>query len=130
MKAVPLHPTTEKPLAANHVNLHAAKHVESHSIKDSVVFGILVSLPGFIILGLLIGNDRVPGSYYTYGLSTFFWPTVAMIALGTAVGGSLGFVFGSIAHASDPVPETANAVEAAPEKKGHSIGLRLHSHRH
>jgi hypothetical protein len=89
---------------------------------------MLITIACFLPLGVLIGIDRAPGSFYVYGFSCFIWPMVSVIALGVAIGGSLGYVFGAIGHASDPV----QAAEAAPEKaaKQNRVHLSLHSHRH
>ncbi len=110
-------------------NLHASSHVDSHSIHDAVMFGMKITIACFLPFGLLIGNNRVPGSYYTYGLSCFIWPVISCIVLGAAIGASLGYVFGAIGHASDPISETTEAApEAKKAEKRHGIHLTLHSH--
>lgn len=96
-------PLNEKRIDHVHGQLHVQAHVDEHSIRDAVFFGMKITTACCIPLGLFIGNDRAQGSYYTYGLSCFFWPMVFCIALGIVVGGSLGYVFGAIGHASDPV---------------------------
>jgi len=95
-------------------------HMISHSpennpsIGAATVFAAGMTALLFSFLGLLIGLDRAPGSFYTYGLSCLFWPVTSMIALGALVGGSLGFVFGAIAHSSDEPTVTAVKVNASP----------------
>jgi len=131
-RSMPLTATPPATEIAAPAQLHSTQHVDSHSIKDAVIFGMKFTIGCFIPLGLLIGNDRAPGSYYTYGLSCFIWPMISCIALGAMIGGSLGYVFGAIGHASDPVSQSTEAPAAIEKKvaKSHHIHLSLHSHRH
>jgi len=105
--------TPETAIKVVHPNLHTTEHVESHNTGDSIIYGAKICVACFIILGLFIGYNRTPGSFYTYGLSCFVWPMISCIALGAIVGGALGFVFGAIAHASDPV--NAGPDQSAPQ---------------
>jgi hypothetical protein len=124
----------------NQSSTGANQHPISHSphnnpsIAASSFFGMVMTAGLFAFLGLLIGLDRAPGSFYSYGLSCFFWPIVSMILLGSVVGGSLGYVFGAIAHASDDTTEeviapvgTANVQVKAHKATGR---LTLHLPRH
>jgi len=122
-------PHTQETSSHLPANLHAAKHVDSHSIGDSVKYGMLITIGCFIPLGVMIGMDRAPGSFYVYGFSCFIWPMISCIGLGAAIGGSLGYVFGAIGHASDPTPEPGTE-PVAKVAKSHGIHLSLHSHRH
>lgn len=119
------------------VNTESNHHPISHSphnnpsIAAASLYGMAITAVLFAILGFCIGLDRAPGSFYAYGLSCFFWPIVSMTALGCAVGGSLGFVFGSIAHASDVAPEESEATIVVKESKPVSHNrLTLHLPRH
>ena len=122
----------------NKTTAGANQHPISHSVHNNpsiaatALYGAALTAGLFVPLGLLIGLDRAPGSFYSYGLSCFFWPGVSMVLLGSIVGASLGFVFGSIAHGSDdPTPESA-AVSPNKVNAGHkgSAGLSLHLPRH
>ena len=112
------------------------KHVHSPhdnpSILMSSLYGMAITTALFVPLGLFIGFDRAPGAFYQYGLSCFIWPVVGMMALGSVVGGSLGYVFGAIAHCMDD-PELVAADKAAAKISTQSKGsgrLTLHLPRH
>ena len=98
----------------NHQPISHSPH-NNPSIAAASLFGMAITAVLFAILGFCIGLDRAPGSFYAYGLSCFFWPIVSMTVLGSLVGGSLGFVFGSIAHASDVAPEETPATISTRE---------------
>jgi hypothetical protein len=104
MQSVATH-TSEKHFDKAQPIVHVVEHVDEHSIRDAVFFGMKITIACCIPLGLFIGNDRAQGSYYAYGLSCFFWPMLFAVAIGAAIGSSLGYVFGVIGHASDPVKE-------------------------
>lgn len=113
------------------------KHVHSPhdnpTILASSLYGMAITAGLFAILGMFIGYDRAPGAFYAYGLSCFIWPMVGMIALGSVVGGSLGYVFGAIAHCNDDVAlveaEKVSSSKTSTPSKG-SGRLTLHLPRH
>jgi hypothetical protein len=109
--------------------LHPQVHVDNHSIYDAVRFSTILSIICFLPFGLLVGIDRGPGPFLTYGLSYFFWPMVAAVGLGAMFGGGLGFIIGAIMHASDPTPEPTkvDVPKATPPEKIGPVGLTLHS---
>ncbi len=119
------------------VNTETNQHPISHSphnnpsILAASLFGMAITAALFAVLGIFIGFDRAQGSFYAYGLSCFFWPVVSMVALGAVVGGSLGFVFGHIGHASDVAPEGSEAPAAVRRNKPVTQNrLTLHLPRH
>jgi len=98
---------------------HAHSPGDNPSIGAATLYGMALTAALFVPLGILIGIDRAPGSFYTYGLSCFVWPVASMVVLGGIVGAALGFTFGSIAHSSDDVPEvpaTVNQKRTAPSR--------------
>ena len=103
------------------------------SILAATLYGSALTAVLFSFLGVLIGNDRAPGSYYAYGLSCFFWPVCSTVLIGAVVGGSLGWVFGWIGHASAPVAVTVIKTTTT-ENKTQNIAnprhLTLHLPRH
>lgn len=125
------HPTHESARAGMTAPVHVNQHVDPHNKVDAMIFGMKITIGCCLPLGVLIGIDRAPGSFYAYGLSCFMWPIITSIVLGAAIGASLGFVFDAVGHASDPVvaPEAQKTPGKKPSRLSHT-GLTPHMRGH